>query len=52
MINFVDRFQKVGEESSLYQGKGLIIMTSNMWGHDAAILIISLYESSTYCMDP
>ena len=28
VINFVDRFHDVGEESSLYQGEGLIIMTS------------------------
>ena len=28
VINFVDRFHEVGEESSLYQGEDLIIMTS------------------------
>ena len=46
MINFVDRFHEVEEKSSLYQGEGLIIMTSKRrgggqgWGggHDAAIL--------------
>ena len=41
VINFVDRFHKVEEKSSLYQGEGLIIMTSKRRGgegHNAAIL--------------
>ena len=45
VINFVDRFQEVGEESSLYQGESLIIMSLKRHikekmcgGHDAAIL--------------
>ena len=28
VINFVERFHEVGKESYLYQGEGLIIMTS------------------------
>ena len=45
VINFVDRFQEVGEESSLYQGGSLIIMSPKRHikgkmcgGHDTAIL--------------
>ena len=28
MINFVDSFHEVGEESSIYQEEGLIVMSS------------------------
>ena len=43
MVSFVDRFHEAGEDSSLYQGEGLKVMTSKRkfeWGYDDALLTI------------